>query len=114
MDILEEKMGDSVVLGLQGRVDHTTIQTVEQKMLKVVSEGHRYLVVDLAGLDYISSAGLRVLLTTAKKLKASGGKIVLCSVKQYVKEILDISGFSTIFPVCASRAEALEAVKQKG
>jgi len=114
MDILEEKRGDSLVLGLQGRVDHTTIRDVEQKLAKVVEEGNRYLVVDLAGLDYISSAGLRVLLTTAKKLKASGGKIVLCSVKQYVKEILDISGFSTIFPVCASRAEALEAVKQKG
>ncbi len=114
MDILEEKKGDAVVLGLKGRVDHTTIQSVEQKLAKVVQEGNRYLVVDLAGLEYISSAGLRVLLTTAKKLKTSGGKIVLCSVKQYVKEILDISGFSSIFPVCASCAEALEAVKQKG
>jgi anti-sigma B factor antagonist len=113
MDILEEKKGDSVVLGLQGRLDHTTIRTVEQKLLAVVAEGCRYLVVDLAGLDYISSAGLRVLLSTAKKLKASGGRIVLCAVKQYVKEILDVSGFSSIFPTYASRAEAVEAVQQK-
>lgn len=112
MEILEEKKGDSVVLSLQGRLDHTTIEAAEQRLLAAVDAGHRQLVVDLAGLDYISSAGLRVLLVVAKRAKASGGAVVLCSPRPFVKEILDVSGFSSIFSTWSTREEALDAFRK--
>jgi anti-anti-sigma factor len=112
VDILEEKSGASVVLGLQGRLDHTSVEATEQRLLAALEAGHRQLIIDLASLDYISSAGLRVLLIVAKKAKALGGRIALCSPRPFVKEILDVSGFSTIFSTWGTREEALAAVTQ--
>jgi anti-sigma B factor antagonist len=112
MEIQEEKHGGNiVVLGLKGRLDPTTVGIFEKKLVKVIEDGGKFVLLDFAGLDYVSSAGLRVLLTGAKRLKAVSGKIVLFSVKQYVKEVLDISGFSSIFSVCSSLAEAMTAIK---
>ena len=65
------------------------------------------MILDLESLDYISSAGLRVLLTGAKRLKAKRGKIVLCSAQRHVKEVFDISGFSMIIKVFNDEEEAL-------
>jgi anti-anti-sigma factor len=64
--------------------------------------------VNLEKLDYISSAGLRVLLLVAKKLQANAGELRICSLNAIVKEVFDISGFDMILPVSASESEALE------
>ncbi|MEO8329077.1 MAG: STAS domain-containing protein, partial [Candidatus Nanopelagicales bacterium] len=61
-------------------------------------------------LDYISSAGLRVLLGAAKKLRASGGTLGMFGLNQSVREVFDISGFSAILSVYPSEAEALGAM----
>ena len=63
---------------------------------------------NLAKLDYISSAGLRVLLASAKQLKPDGGEIRICNLNEVVKEVFDISGFVTIFKVFGSETEALD------
>ena len=62
---------------------------------------------NFAALEYISSAGLRVLLATAKKLKASGGDLKICSLNDTVQEVFDISGFSSILTVSKDQEEAL-------
>jgi len=67
----------------------------------------RAAILDLNGLDYISSAGLRVILLLAKNLKAKKGKLSLCSVSGPVKDVFMISGFSTIIPTHDNRASAL-------
>jgi len=64
--------------------------------------------VNLEKLDYISSAGLRVLLATAKKLKAIGGELRVCSLNEIVTEVFDISGFDLILTVLPSESEALD------
>ena len=74
-----------------------------------VNAGNHAIVVDLARLDYISSAGLRVLLGTAKKLTAAGGALRTFGLNDTVREVFDISGFSTILRVFPSEADALNS-----
>lgn len=65
---------------------------------------------DLSGVEYISSAGLRSLLVLGKRIKAKGGTLLLVGLQGMVKEVFDISGFAALFPVHASHEEALEAI----
>ena len=112
MQIEAENVGDDVsVVGLKGKLDTATVASVEKELLGLINGGTRLLVLDLAALDYISSAGLRVLLVAAKALRAHQGRLVVCAVKRYVKEVLDMSGFSSVFPICESREEALAGAK---
>lgn len=96
------------VIKVKGRMDAVTAPDFEQSMLEWIDDGETQIVVDLAGLEYISSAGLRSILTVAKKMKGKQGKIVVCSLGPTVKEVFEISGFSTIIPISDSVAAAVE------
>ena len=72
-----------------------------------MDQGEKVVIVDFAGLDYISSAGLRSILSASKKLKGKEGSILLASLKDIVKEVFEISGFSTILPIYESVEIAL-------
>jgi stage II sporulation protein AA (anti-sigma F factor antagonist) len=112
MEITEERLdGGIAVVGLAGRLDTGSVESTEKRLLELIDAETRSLVLDLAGLTYISSAGLRVLLVIARKLKSQKGGVVLCAVQRYVKEVFDISGFSTIFPFCDTREQALASVQ---
>ena len=65
------------------------------------------LVIDFEATEYISSAGLRVLLMAAKKMKSTDGKLILCSMSEHVKEVFDIAGFTPIFNIETSREAAI-------
>jgi len=64
-------------------------------------------VLDLAGVDYLSSAGLRSILTLGKHAQSSGGKLVLCGIRGTVREIFEISGFLSLFPVADDMEQAV-------
>jgi len=96
------------IVKVHGRMDAVTAPDFETSMLEWINRGETYLVIDLGGLEYISSAGLRSVLTVAKNLKAKQGKLILCYLRDTVKEVFEISGFSTIIPVCDSVAAALQ------
>jgi anti-anti-sigma factor len=110
MDISEERKADAVVLALSGRLDATSAKAFEDRILGVINSGTQRLVVDLAQLEYVSSSGLRVFLLAAKRLQAVDGKIVLCSMKDHVRQVLDLSGFSSMLSICASRDEAIKSI----
>jgi len=76
--------------------------------LLTISKGARKLLLDMDSVEYISSAGLRVLLAVAKKLKKEEGEIKLCCLKPYVKEVFDIAGFTQIFKVHDTTEEAIQ------
>ena len=65
----------------------------EQKLFECIENGTQRLILDFQDLDYISSAGLRVILKATKNLKSAEGKLVLCAMQDYVKEVFEISGF---------------------
>ncbi len=108
MEIREEKKESFLVLGLVGRLDATTSKLFEDKILATIQGGEKQFVIDLSQLDYISSSGLRVFLLAAKRLNPAGGKIVLCSLRESVRQVFEIAGFSSILPVVASRDEAVK------
>jgi anti-sigma B factor antagonist len=109
MEISISESGDVRILSFQGNLDTGTSSEAESQINGLIEAGAQKLLVNFEQLEYISSAGLRVLLATAKKLKPSGGNLKICCLNQTVQEVFDISGFSTILSVTASEEEALGA-----
>ena len=108
MEISTRQSNDIHIVGIAGSLDSTTSPEA-QKALDQVLAGARKVVLDFSKLDYISSAGLRVLLGAAKKLRGSGETLRMFGLNQSVREVFEISGFSTILAVYPSEAEALGA-----
>ncbi len=111
MEITETRKDGVVVLGVTGRLDASNAGSLEEKLLALIAAGEQRLLVDAGKLDYISSAGLRVLLVGAKRLTPAGGKLLLCGLKDQIKEVFDIAGFSSIFPIYATPEEAVAATR---
>jgi len=106
MEITETKIGSATVLTLAGRLDGLTSGTLDRKVDALITAGTRHLVFDCAQLLYVSSAGLRVFLSAAKKLKTAGGGAAFAALSPAVKEVFDLSGFSDVLAVHATSAEA--------
>jgi len=107
MEITESKAGTILVFSLSGRLDATTSSQLEKVVVERLQGGANRLLFDLSNLQYISSAGLRVLAMTLKQLSAAEGRMALCGLQEPVKMVFDISGFSTYFPISASLDDAL-------
>ena len=107
MDIQQNKIGGVLVIAPSGRIDSTTSDALEQVLSRAVETGERRLVVDFDHVSYISSAGLRVLLVTAKRLRAERGVLVLCVLGEPVRQVFDLAGFLPLFTVEATRDLAL-------
>jgi len=91
----------------KGRIDSATGPAFEKDVLRQIDDGHRRLLLDFADLQYISSAGLRIVLLAAKRMKAAGGRLALCSLNPQIAEVFEISGFSRILDIHPSRDAAL-------
>ncbi len=110
MDITESKSGPILVLEPQGRLDAQAAPVLQTLILERLEEGDRLVLLDLERLEYISSAGLRVILVAAKKLRELDGRIVVCSLSEGVKEVFRISGFDSIVDTENDRAAGLGAL----
>ncbi len=108
MEFKAEKRDAAMALQVFGRMDAVTAPEFENECQKHIDAGETVMVVDLAGLEFISSAGLRSILATAKKLKSAGGKMVFCNLSGMVKEVFQVSGFASMFPMADSLDEALQ------
>lgn len=108
MDITTHMRNDVTIVAVDGNLDSNTSPQAQQALDGVLASGGTKIVVDFTALDYISSAGLRVLLATARRLGAAGGALHLFGVNETVREVFDISGFSTILSVFATEADALK------
>jgi anti-anti-sigma factor len=110
MNIKETKKDKATVLVVEGRIDSGTSAELEKKLIAMIeADGVKDIALDFSAMEYISSAGLRVLLMAAKKAGKLGGKVVLSGLSANVKEVFDISGFSNIFNIYASQEEAVKA-----
>jgi len=106
MDIHIEQKNLITVIALEGRLDGVTMQQLEQQLLQLLEQGNKHFLFQLEKLDYISSAGLRVMLLAIKRTKAIQGSVVLAMMQSNVKDIFDLSGFSSIFTICNTEEEA--------
>lgn len=107
MECTGSKQGAFYVLEVSGRMDALTSQGFETECLSRIEAGDKRIVADLSALEYISSAGLRSILSAAKKLKAAGGDLAFCGLSGIVSEVFTVSGFVKLLPVYPTRAEAL-------
>ncbi len=109
MEIREEKTGSLVVVALEGRVDGHSGPELEQRVTAIVERGDARVLLDCEKMEYISSAGLRVVLVGAKKCQASGGKLALCALQPACKQVMEISGFLNMLDCYETRADACAA-----
>ncbi len=110
MEIREERTGDIVIVAPLGRIDSTTSAALEQHLAGLTGAGARRIVVDFAGVDYISSAGLRVLLALAKRMRDVHGQLALCAMSDSVKQVFALAGFVPLFAIEPTRAAGVGRV----
>jgi anti-sigma B factor antagonist len=94
--MLVENRGEVTILAPRHRVDTNNAPEVEKIIWENIGDGDGKMVIDFSHVNYISSAGLRVLLKTAKQMKKGGGKLGLCNLNNQIKEVLELSGFMEI------------------
>jgi anti-anti-sigma factor len=99
MNFVATKEKDITIVSITGRMDAVTTPETENRLMELINEGERKLLIDFQGLDYISSAGLRGILATAKKLKAERGDMVFAGLQGHVMEVFKISGFHSLFRI---------------
>lgn len=110
MHIKEDRLNDVAIVAPSGRIDSTTSAALERHLLALVGGGHRRVVIDFTGVEYISSAGLRVMLTLAKRTKENRGALALCAMGEAVREVFGLAGFLPLFAVESSREAAVARV----
>lgn len=111
MDLREDTVGDVLVLEVKGRIDSATAPALGARLSGALGASERRLVLDLRQLEYISSAGFRILLLAAKKAEEAGSRFVLCGVTGKVRQLFDLGGFLDLFPIQTSREDGIAAVR---
>lgn len=105
MEIAKEMITGHCVIKLTGRLDAVTAPELEGYLIEAIDNGDTCMAMDLSNLDYVSSAGLRVFLVAAKKIKAAKGDLSLTGLEGNIKEVIEISGFPSIMPCYDSLAD---------
>ncbi len=108
MDFTVDELGDVRAVRISGNLDTQTSPVAQEKLIQLIDNGATKILVDFEDLNYISSTGLGMLLVAVKRLKGTNGQLRICNPNTMVREVFDTSGFSEIFPVYRSQAEALD------
>jgi anti-anti-sigma factor len=107
MTINEIKIGGVCILGIEGRLDTTNYNVLENKLMSLLDGGETKIVMDCSKMEYISSSGLRVFLLGLKKSKLMNGSFILCELQETIMEIFEIAGFTSIFEIFKTKDEAM-------
>lgn len=108
IDVVED--GTVTILAFVGRLDTNNAANAEKEVSERIEAGARQLVFDFGELDYISSAGLRVILKAAKQTRAAGGDLAIYGMREKVREVFEMSGFLSILTVRDDRQAAVSAL----
>jgi len=109
MNISSREVGDAIVVMVEGNLDTNTSPDAQNYLDQLVDSGSRKILISFESTNYVSSAGLRVVLATAKLLNKNGGDLRLCNLSSTVRDVFEISGFTTILNVFDSEKEAIES-----
>ena len=104
-----QQESNSTVVKVTGSVDALTAAELSKVLTAQITEGHANLVVDLTGVEFMSSAGLRTLLGAVKEARSNGGDLRITSTNPGVDKVLKMSGFNNIAKVFPSQAEAVSS-----
>lgn len=107
LTVTEKNQDNKLVIYCEGRIDSTNAHLFEEKLAAVIGEEKSKFIIDFTKIAFVSSAGLRVLLVAAKKVKPKGGVVFLTGLSPEVQEVFDISGFTSLFTIYKTVDEAL-------
>jgi len=108
MNLKESTHDKAMVIEIEGRLDTTNFNQLEKKIMDKIDAGKINILVDCSHMDYVSSSGLRIFLMTLKKITSLNGQFVLCGLQENIKEIFEISGFTSIFKIYDNQTTALD------
>lgn len=111
MDLTIERHENVLAVGVRGRLDMSTADEFRESVEEAIEETDRALIMDFGELDFIGSAGLRVLLLTAKALVESDARLLLCGLSDPVRAVFRITGFERLLPIHETVAEARASLR---
>ena len=109
MEINTRRVKDVVVADLIGRLDSRTCGPASTELNRIVQAGDRKVLLNLAGLEYISSAGLRAIHVAAKLMQGHGGMLKICQANPTVKQVMEVTGISSLLHLHPTEADALDS-----
>lgn len=109
MKIETRRVDDVLVIDMSGRLDGRSSGEAGDRIVHIVQGAHRQILLNLQNVDYVSSAGLRIILLGSKLLQGNQGELKVCCVEGEVKRVLEISGFDSLIRMYNTEAEALSA-----
>lgn len=105
METQVEEKGDVIVVRLEGRLDAASSPQLEKQMNSIIDSGHFKLVLNFAAVDYLSSSGMRLMLSMSKKLKNLEGKLLACNLSEDVMEVIKMTGFHQVMEIYSTEEE---------
>lgn len=108
MEIHNRTENGILIISIDGRLDASSAPVAEGKINNALKGEQNRLLFDLSGLEYLSSGGLRVILSAAKEIRRRDGKVALAALKPYVYEIFEVSGFNSMIPIKDTIEEGLK------
>lgn len=110
VNVTTERIDDVLSADVEGRIDGSNVVQFEEAVRTAIEDSDRAVIMNFEKLVYISSAGLRAILLTAKSLQNRDAKLLLCSLSDRIREVFEISGFDKILPIHATKADALASL----
>ncbi|MCY4396518.1 MAG: STAS domain-containing protein [Rhodospirillaceae bacterium] len=110
VNVTTERIDDILSADVEGRIDGSNVVQFEEAVRTAIEDSDRAVIMNFEKLVYISSAGLRAILLTAKSLQNRDAKLLLCSLSDRIREVFEISGFDKILPIHPSKDEALASL----
>lgn len=104
-----KKSDDKVIVYLEGRLDVSVANEVEEDLNKIIEEGNLHLILNMDNVEYMSSSGFRACIATLRKLNAREGSLKLCAIRPSVRRIFDVIELTSLFDIYESEADALKA-----
>lgn len=94
------------ILTVSGRLDASTVSILERVLIRTLLQGAQVVIVEMSGVTYISSSGLRILLSARRQARERGGDVLLSSLSSSVRDVLDMVGFTVLFSIYRSLDDA--------
>jgi anti-anti-sigma factor len=106
METQVEEKGDVIVIRLEGRLDAASSPNLEKQINSIIDTGHFKIALNFVNVDYLSSSGMRLMLSISKKLKSLEGKLVACNMNEDVMDVIKMTGFQQVLEIYPTEEEA--------
>jgi len=110
MQITIEEKETALLIQLTGHLGHGSVDELARVFNEWLGKGRQNFIVDMSRLQYISSAGLRCFFEAVTKINNLKGKLILCGMQTEVRQVFDVSGFTSFFSICETMQNALKQI----